>query len=362
MIVQVDDAKKLKKFILYVKDLYKGCEQYAPQLLLAQKKELESYIIDKEIYKAIYCERNGEIMGRLMYTIAEDPFKNENVCYFSMFDAINDATVVKELLDYMENAVRFKVKYIVGPVLPAAVDLYRGIMVRGFSEPHSIFLSYNYSYYADLLEKQEYIKYYDMVGIHQSMATKQYNKICKELDDFKIVDKIHIDNFDMANADRDLEDIKKIFKETMYDFEYQDTPSIELISYILKYKKQYIEPNLIKIARDNETNKAVGLNFMIFDYNETLKKTKGHIRPLYQFLTKHRHKNVRSVFSYVIPDYQNIGVLHMLHKASLDTIKKYKVNYFECGTMMEKNLNLIRNQTRFGGEISKVFRVFIKTL
>ena len=72
-------------------------------------------------------------------------------------------------------------------------------------------------------------------------------------------------------------DVHNIFSNATNEINYQDPPSIDTIKSFLKSFSFFIEPELIKIARENTTNKPVGFSLTLPDANQIFKKTKGKI-------------------------------------------------------------------------------------
>ena len=69
MITLVDDIKKLKRFIYFVKDLYKSDKNFANPIYFSVIKELKKEVLIKKRSTAVYCERDGKIVGRLLFSI-----------------------------------------------------------------------------------------------------------------------------------------------------------------------------------------------------------------------------------------------------------------------------------------------------
>ena len=143
---------------------------------------------------------------------------------------------------------------------------------------------------------------------------------------------------------------------------YQDAPDMKLIEETAKKMKAFINPKFVKIARENGTNKPVGFCLVMPDFNQVFKKTKGRIRPLKILFYKRKITKARGQMQYIIPEYQNSGLIGHLFKVIFDDFVEAGITDFEAGTMMEDNHKPINAFLKFGGEITKIYRLYGKEL
>ena len=362
MIVQVDDKAKLKKFMFFVRDLYKNDDSFVSPIYFTLFKELTHEILIKKRSTAILCVREGKIVGRLLFSIGYSKQKNAEIGYFSYFDVVNDFSVCQELFAYMEEYMKGKVAYVEGTFSPFDQDTRRGVLVKGFDEPHTLFTSYNYSYYGEMLERLGYVKAYDTYTVHIDLTDENYNTVSELSEKHAEGKNIRIDSVDFKNFDNDLKDVHRIFEEATFELNYQNAPSLELIRKTAKGMKLFLDPDLVKIARENETGRPIGFCLVLKDYNEILKRTKGKINPFKFLYYRNKIKGVRGILQYVVPEYQGKGLICMLYKSFYDSMKEKNITYFEGGTIMEKNTSSWGILVKFGGEISKVYRIYHKQI
>jgi hypothetical protein len=363
MIVEVNNKKDLNRFIYFVKELYKNDKYYVYPIFYSLKKELGKIVLHDKTYKAILCMKDQEVVGRLLFTYDYSKKQDKKICYYSYFDAINDNSVVKELFNFMEKDMKkHKIDYSEGTYSPFDPDNRRGIMIKGFNELPSIFTSYNYEYYSDLLEDYGFTKAIDTVLINAMVdhnSKKRLNTFSKF---FLRKNDVRIDSLDFKNLDRDLKDIEKILNQATNEIIYQDAPDMELIEETARQMKAFINPTFVKIARENETNKPVGFCLVVPDFNQVLIKTKGKIRPLKMMLLKRKITKARGQMQYIIPEYQNGGLIGHMFKVIFDDFVDAGITEFEAGTMMEDNPKPINAFKKFGGEIIKVYRLYGKEI
>lgn len=361
MILEVKTTKELKQFIYYIKELYKDDPYYVYPIFSAQKKELAEIVLHKKTYKALLCEQGGQVKGRLLFTYDYSKKQGKKICYFSYFDAHNSYGVVQELFAAMEEDMKtHNVDYSEGTFSPFDPDTRRGVMVKGFKSDPSIFTSYNYEYYGELLEQYGYRKAIDTVLLNADVNKKSKKRLNTFSKFFKRSHDVRIDSLDWNQLDRDLQDIEIVIREASNEIVYQDAPSIDMIRNVAQQMKFFINPKFVKIARENETDKPVGFCLVVPDFNQVFKKTKGKIRPLRMIRLKKQITRARGQMQYIVPEYQNTGLIGHIFNQVYDDFIEAGITDFEGGTMMEDNHKPITAFKKFGGEITKIYRIYGK--
>lgn len=363
MIKAVKTKRELKQFIHFIEDLYKEEEHYVFPIFYALKKELKKLVLEDKTYKAILSIKENKIVGRLLYTHAENKKRNEQVCYFSFFDCIDDSAVAKELFEYMEDDMRKNgISYSEGTYTPYDPDTRRGVLISGFDIDPTIFTSYNYEYYGKLFEEFGFTKAIDTVSLNADVSQKSKKRLNTISKYFSRSNDVRIDSINWKEIDKDMEDVHQILTVSTNDIVYQDAPSIEMIAKTAKSLKSFINPNLIRIARENGTNKPIGFCLVLPDFNQVFKKTKGRIRPLRILIEKNKITKARGTMQYIIPEYQNTGLIGHIFKVIFEELEAVGITEFEAGTMMENNPKPINAFKKFGGEIIKTYRIYGKEL
>jgi len=363
MIKVVSTKRDLKLFIHYVEVLYKEDPYVVYPLFFALKKELTLEVLKEQNYTALLCYKDDQIVGRIMYTTDESKKQGKEIGYFSFFDCINDYEVAEELCTYMADDLKKQgIDYIEGSFAPYDPDTRRGILVEGFDSSPVIFTSYNYAYYPVLLEQCGYTKAIDTVLLNADVTEQSKKRLNTIARFFKRSNDVRIDALDFNELDRDLADVHKILLEATNEIIYQDAPSIELVENAARQLKAFINPNLIRIARENKTNRPIGFCLVLPDYNQVFKKTKGRLKLVTFLREKKRITKARGMMQYIIPEYQNSGLIGYLFQVIFEEFEKIGIHEFEAGTMMEDNPKPINAFKKFGGEIIKIYRLYGKEL
>ncbi len=362
MIIKVGSQKEVGIFVDFVKDLYKGHNHYVFPIFSLVKKEIKKAVIDKGNYTALLCMRGDKVVGRVLFTIHFSKQKNMEIGYFSYLDFIDDYSVVEELFIAMEQQLSGKVSYIEGTFTPYDPDTRRGVLVKGFEEPHTILTSYNYPYYQEHLEKYGFTKAFDTFTLKIPLSEKGY-QMAKALGErlLKSYD-VRVDNFDKNNLERDIIDVHSILKCATFELNYQEAPSIEMIRKVVDSIKPIMEPKLVKILRENGTNRPLGFCLVVPDYNEIFKKTQGKINIIDILFERKKIKGARGILQYLIPEYQGSGLWALVFSKVLETLKELGMDYFEGGTILEDNKKSVGSLQKTGAEITKVYRLYGKEI
>lgn len=364
MIKKIQNSKDLKRFIYYVKDLYKDDPHYIYPLFSILYKELKQEILIKQAYTAILSfDENEKIQGRLLYHLSYNPKADRHVCYWSYFDAINSDTVTQELFACMERDMKeHEVFYSEGSFTPYDPDNRRGILVQGFDSDPAIFTSYNKSYIPKLLENYGYIKSRDTYSVKPENSDEGAKRLEKFSKFFERKYNIDVDYIDLKHVDSEINDIHEILMAADHEIIYQETPSVDLIRSVAKNMKMFLNKRIIMIAREHDTKKPVGFFFCLPDYNQVFKKLKGKVRPIRMLLGKRSITKVRGMMQYVIPKYQKTGLLGYIYKKIYDEFIKMGIKEFEAGTIMESNEVALTTFSMFNGKIANIYRIYGKEI
>jgi hypothetical protein len=158
-VTAVTSAKQLKAFIDFPHTLYKGVENYVPQLFRQQKELLDPWkspFAEHSSMKLFLAMKDGQIAGRIgaIENSVYNRFHNDPMGFFGFFDCRDDQEVAAALLSACSSWLEKRgLDGMRGPVNPD-MNNSCGILVEGFDELPAIFMPFNFPYYRDLLEDQ----------------------------------------------------------------------------------------------------------------------------------------------------------------------------------------------------------------
>jgi GNAT superfamily N-acetyltransferase len=280
-----------------------------------------------------------------------------------MFEVIDDLSITKALFDYVyKDMTDHHVKYLEGTFTPYDPDTRRGILIQGFEEDPALLTSYNFDYYQKHLETMGLEKVFDTLLLDGGHIDQKNLKLLNRLYTYTIKhQKIKIDYIDTKQIDKEIDDIAKIMSESDNEIIYQDSPSKAMLYEAFNQMKHFINPDFVTIARELETNRPIGFAFVLPDYNQVIKKTKGNIL-LFPFVNKKKIDKAIGKLQYVIPAYQKKGIMAAMYYKVIDQLLKHNIKSIDMGTMMEENYQAFHHFKRFGGHIKKVFRIYGKDI
>lgn len=364
MILEVKNRTELKRFIYYVKDLYKDDPHYIYPLFSILTKELVREVLKQKNYTAIMSvDEQSNVRGRLLYRMEYNPKEKRHVCYFSYFDCIESKEVATELLNYMESDMKKNnVFYSEGSFTPYDPDNRRGILVDGFDSDPIIFTSYNKSYYQPLLEGFGYQKVHDTFSVKPVINDNTIKRLQTLGKYFERKYEIDVDYIDFKHMDKEIEDIHQVLSDSDNEHIYQEVPSIELIRSVAINMKSFLDKRIIRIARERNTKKPIGFCFCLLDYNQVFKLTKGRLNPFKLLFAKKYITRIRGMMQYVIPEYQGTGVIGYIYHKIFEEFECMGITEFEGGTMMEGNDKPLHTFDKFGGKVNKTYRIYGKEL
>ena len=361
------NKKLIKTFVNFPDRLYAGDDNYVPYMKGDLIKTLNKLLLVDKTYDALLVVEDKKVLGRILLTVDKNKQLNTERCgFFSMFECVDNQDACNLLLDESIKLLKEQgAEYISGTYYPYDQDNRRGILVEGFEEPPLIFTSYNKSYYSTLLTNYGLVKQTDALQYKIDLDTVDYEKY-KHLSEFT-QDRFHyhVDTLDWDNIERDINDVHTIMMAATNEIIYQDAPTIEALRNIVKGWKRYLNKEYILIARSNKTNKPLGVTMALPDYFQVFKKMRGRmdIKGLYAFATESKKiKSARAMLQYVIPEYQNKGVIMAMYFKMLQGVINNGVTRLEAGTIMENNVQSNEVIKSVGGKLAHVYRIYYKEI
>lgn len=363
MVTEVKTKKDLKRFINFVKILYKDDLHYVYPLFYVLYQELKSEVLIKKKYKALLYLDGKDVLGRLLYTFEYNHKTDKLTCYFSFSDTVNDQLVFDELFAYMEkDMIDNDVFYSEGSFRPFDPDNRRGILVKGFDDDPVVFTSYNYPYYESLFENYGFKKIHDTVSLQPEVSEENKRKLSLLSKFFTRRFNVIVSPIDLKDIESEIKDIHKILSIATTDIIYQEAPSIDLITSVAKNLKRFLRPEIILIAREAESLEPIGFAICLLDYNQLIKKTKGKLN-IFKFMKPLKYiDRSRGMMQYVVPKYQGTGLIGYMYYLIFESFKSLGIKRFEAGTIMEENLQSIKAFDKFGGEVKKIYRIYGKEI
>ena len=366
-IVKVE-KNTLNKFLDFPDRLYAGDPNYVPYMRSDLKKTLSKLIIERQKYTALIAlDDNDQVVGRVIFTIGKDKQLKTNKCgFFSLYECINDKKVSSMMLGEMFTTLKNQgAEYVSGSFFPHDPENRRGIMVEGFDRAPLIFTSYNPRYYPEQMEAAGLVKHTDTLEYVSEISEDLLSAIQTIAEQSMKEHNYRVDRVNLKHPDRDIDDVYRIMTTADHGIIYQDAPSKELLSKTFYSMKNFLDADLIYIARSNEDNQPMGFTMSIPDFNQVIKKMRGRmdLKGLFYFLTESRKiTSFRGMLQYVAPPFQRRGINKSLYAATLSAAIRKNYNYCELGTIVEDNIASCKSLEKAGATICRRYRIYYKKL
>ena len=357
-IVKVTDRKGLRHFVQFYYDLYRKCDQAVPYLYFDEMTTLRrdknpSFECCEADYFLAYKE--GKLVGRVAAIInrrANEQWGRKQV-RFGWFDFVDDPEVSSALLSTVEQWGRERgMNEMAGPL--GFIDTDReGMLIEGFDELSTMYVNYNYPYYADHIARiggfekdNDYLEYKvkvpdvvpDKFAKITSMVQQRYGlrvhkftrrELTKEGYGRKV--------FDLLN---------ETYKD-LYGFSRLSQRQID------KLVDDYIkiaDLNLVTAIMDGDQMVGFGITFPSF--SQALKHTHdGHFLPwgwwhMLKTLKWHMTDTVDLLLIGVLPEYRPKGANALIFNDLIQQFQRYGFKWAEAMPQMEANES-VRSQWQY---------------
>ena len=371
---RVQSKKDLKKFVKVPFLVHRDHPEWVPPLIMDRmdflNRDKNPYFDHAEVELWI-AERNGEPVGRVSAQIDRnwDEYQGGNVGQFGFFETIDDQEVASALLDagceWLAGQGREKVY---GPMDFTTNDEI-GIQISGFDIRPSLLENCHQPYFQERVEGAGFSKAMDLLMWHLEMG-----KLAKGLEFHPAIMEsaqqsldehgITIRNMRKSDLANEMGRFHEVYNEAWGDNWGFVPITREEVEFHAKTLKMVIDEDWAMIAEtaDGET---VGAALTLPDFNQVLAKMNGRIFPFgwYHFLTGRRKiDSVRILALGVKKAYQHTGVAAALYVKHIQTTDPNGVMKGEAGWILETNEPMNRALEGMGGEVTKKFRIYEKTL
>ena len=177
MAIKIVDAENtLKEFVQFPFDLYAQDPYWVGELKADTRKLLDrkNTFWSHARRKLFLAYQDEKVVGRLCALIndAYNTYHHENIGFFGFFDCVNDAAISHALFEEGEKWLREQgVSAVRGPANPSSNHPY-GLLVEGFESMPAIMMPYNFPYYAELIEKEGFVKAKDLLAFERTREDK----------------------------------------------------------------------------------------------------------------------------------------------------------------------------------------------
>lgn len=369
-IVSVSSKKDLAAFIDFPHDLYKGDPNYVPELFIAQRDLLTKHPFHKHNQVQCFLAYDGDkIVGRIAAILnnAHNAYNNVNDGFFGFFDCVNDTEVSAMLFEIATKWLKGKgiTGKLLGPV-NFSTNEPCGLLVEGFDSPPFLMQTYNYPYYAQLIENFGLKKDVDLIAWHWDGQAYD-DKSVRLLD--ALQERLKRNNIVIRKVD-----LKKFKEETIklrevYNSAWdQNTGFVPLtdeeFDYLAKDLKLILDPDFALVAEQD--GKIVAFGLALPNYNEIFQKIpRGRLLPTGIFKLLFGKKAIQSIRIYalgVVDGYRKMGIEACLYGTIIKEYKRKGYKHAEAGWTLENNTMINEAIKAIKGDPYKKYRLYEKQI
>ena len=371
---KVSSKRELKQFIQFYYDLYRDSSQAVPYLFFDEMATLRR---DKnpsfECCEADYfmAFKDGRMAGRVAAIInrrANERWKVSQV-RFGWFDFVDDIEVSTALMEAVGQWGRERgMTEMAGPL--GFIDTDReGMLVEGFDELSTMYVNYNYPYYADHISRiggfakdNDYVeikvripqddnyKFHKIAG----MVKQRYGLCVHKFTRRELIDEgWGREVFHLLNA---------TYKD-LYGFSQLSSQQID------KLVNDYIkiaDLNLVTGVMDGD--RMIGFGITFSSMSRALQHCKnGRVFPfgwwhLLQVLKRHNTDTVDLLLIGVLPEYRSKGANALIFDDLIQQYQRYGFIWAVTGPQMERNEAVLAQWQYLDSKVFRRHRCFRKLL
>ena len=367
-LIEVKNKRDLKQFIDLPYRLYKEDPNWVPPLKILTRQTVlgkNNALFANGEHITYILKKDGETAGRLIagYDRKTNEEKNIKKGYITLFECINDQKAADMLFDYAHAWLKEKgMEYIEGPMSPSDGDDFRALLYEGYDSPPVLFDSYNPEYYHDLFKSYGFVKYRDYHAFHFTADRFPSDRFVKVVEYSMKKYNFRIDTVDLKNIDREISDVRKVLVQAVPpSWDTFAIPTEEDIKKEANFLMKFIDPELISIARKNDTNEPIGFVVGTPDFNQVFIKMNGRLFPfgIFKYLYyKNKITRIRIFMQFVIPEFQGRAVNAAIFYNYMKNAERKGLTDAEGSTVGEENAQALRVLAAAGGDRYKTYRMY----
>ena len=371
--IEIREAKsrrEQRRFLDFPIRLYRDNPYFVPPLYMDERKIFRKDYVYYDTSEAVYYNayKDGVMAGRISGIIqhAANGKNGQKRVRFTRFDVIDDFEVAKALFDAVEKWGASKgMDTICGPL--GFSDLEReGLLIDGFDQMSTYEEWYNAPYYADFIDRLGYAKEVDW-NESRITAPADYDGDLDKLSDF--IMKRYKLRFGPAKNVNDFLDkyADGLFEilDKSYDQLYGTVPFTDgMKKLMIDNFRLLISLDFVAVVLD-ENDKVVLIGVTLPSIAEAVQKSRGRLTPacIYRILkSKAKPEIVDLALIGVDPEWLNRGVSTTVAAALVHMLQRPGIKYAETNLNLEDNYAIQNLWKRFGREIHKHRRSYVKKL
>ncbi len=364
--INTQRAADIRKFVRFPFDLYLSCDQWVPPLVssvkLALNRERHPFYRHSDAAFFIAESQDGPVTGRIgvMDNRRYNDYNRAKVAFFYYFDAVEDAEVVRGLIEAAGAWARSRgLELLMGPKGMLRADAY-GVLIEGFEHLAGMGMPYNYPYYAQLLEGAGLEKEVDYLSGYMSTEDQLPERLFRLVGRIRERGNFWVKSFKSKRELRSwIPALQRVNNEAftqVWGYYPIDEAEVNMIG---DQMFQIADPRMMKLVMQGDD--VVGFCFVFPDVAETLRAIKGRMWPFgwaRLLIALRRTKRLLGNGVGLLPECQGLGASALLYAELHDTIRARDADVCEFVQAMETNVKSLGDMNMLGVQWYKRHRVY----
>jgi hypothetical protein len=369
---EVVGKKDLNTFIRVPWSIYRDDPNWIPPLMLDRKEAFASKhpYFKHAIWRAWVAYRDGKPVGRISAQIDElhQQRYNNKTGFFGLIEAPDDHAVFAALFATAEAWLREKgMQQVIGP-FNLGINQEVGILVEGFDTPPRVMSTHSARYYGAAIETCGYQPAQDLLAYEADISSYTVPESMLVLVN-RTAEQVKIRPLERKNMAADFEVMRDIFNDAWQN-NWNFVPFTREEFWTIGKELLMVMPgNFIQIAEiDGE---AAAFIVLLPDINEAIADLDGRLLPfgwakILWRLKVRFPKASRLPLMGVRQKYQNTiygpAMAYLLIEAGFKVGRAKGLDRVEMSWILESNKGVRNIIEKFGGKITKRYRMYQKTL
>lgn len=362
-VVPVEDERARREFLSFPYLLYRNHPYWVPPLRIAQKELFNPARHPFRKFATVQeflAVRAGQTVGRIAAILDphHDEFHSERAGFFGFLEMVDDPAVARSLLETARDWLRrHGTEVIRGPMNPST-NYECGLLVDGFDSSPRVMMTYNYPYYAPLVEQAGLWKAKDLfaydvqaANVKDARVESLLGRVAKE--------GVRIRPVSIPDFPAEVERAWEVYNAAWErNWGFVPMTREEFFHYANEMKRVLV-PQLALLAECG--NETIGCALAIPDINEALKHMDGRLFPfgLFKLLWyKRRIRNLRVVILGVRKEWRTTPAAAGLYAALIRHAELLGYLSAEGSWVLEDNVLMRRAIESLGGTIYKTYRIY----
>jgi hypothetical protein len=378
MTFQIREVKSKSDWMGFIDlpwDIYRGDPYWVPPLKIAVKDLLNTKknpFFKHATMRVVNAYRNGKCVGRVVGIIDDNhnKFHQENTAFFGFFESIKDQDVVDALMNDVSQWAKSQGKTLLrGPISPST-NHECGLLVEGFNDSPTVMMTYNPSYYVNMLENWGLKKAKDLLAYNVNGTLDVSERLLRHSERLKKKSSVRIRPINIKEFDKEVERIFAIYNDA-WESNWGFVPmEPEEFRHLAKDLRPVVDPELCLIVELR--GEIVGFGLSLPDVNQAIKKVKdgklfptGIFKLLWNIKGPGKKKTInrcRIITLGIRRAFREAGIGPILYTEYLKRGPALGYPIGEASWVLEDNQPMNKALALMCGKRSKVYRIYDRTL